>query len=387
MPAITTSVGPPFFVAEVTVFTGGGAAPSQLFFGYNDYGWNMMTLSTFAIETTGTIYASDLGYRTLPTDPQGVVSYPPVMSQAFQMDRVVPVEPGQTAASYAWGSIVLMNDDGRFNGIVASGNSDGRPAKILRGTKTWDDTRGIWLDPAYATLQPMFIGVATPWFLGADTLTIPLRDATYWIERNLQTQLYGGTGTYDGTVAMAGQPKPIARGGTTGSPIRNVTPILIDPAQLIYQYNNAPGTVVNLYEGAFAGHGYDGDTSNLYTGSTATGHYRTDNSRGLFQLGSSPVQAITVDVTGSFQVAGAISRIALIAQYLLTEDLALPPGNIDTASFAAADTACPFVGGIYFDPGTIVNGATAVSDVLTSFGAKLIPSRTGLLRCFVLRAV
>jgi hypothetical protein len=47
---------------------------------------------------------------------------------------------------------------------------------------------------------------------------------------------------------LAGKRKPKTRGGTALNPVRNVTPTLIDPTNLIYQYSDGPGTVVNLYE-------------------------------------------------------------------------------------------------------------------------------------------
>jgi hypothetical protein len=163
--------------------------------------------------------------------------------------------------------------------------------------------------------------------------------------------------------------------------------VLIDPVALIYQYNDAAGTVVNLYEGAALTITFSADTTNLYAGSTPAGQYRTDNSRGLFQLGSSPVHAITCDVTGQFPVAGVITKPGTIARYLLTEDLALPIANADTASFASADIRFPYTAGIYFHPSDAASGATAVSRVLAGFGAKLVTGRTGKLKCFVVRAL
>ncbi len=384
--AITSATGAQFFVVEITAFQGGGLPP-VIARGWNSSPHNTLAVQTYAIESDGLIVASDIGYITQATDPQGVVPYPPILTSAFQIDREVPLEPGQSAAAYAWGTIVLSNDGGRFDGIAASWNVDGRSVRILRGIKAWDDRRGMWVDPAYSSLVPVFVGVATPWFLNENTLSIPIRDATYWIERPLQTDLYGGTGTYDGTSSMIGLPRPMTRGGTTANPVRNVSPILIDPVNLIYQYSDGPGTVVNLYEGAASTILFSSDTTNLYSGTALPGHYRTDNSRALFQLGSTPVHTVTADVTGRFPIAGPITNIASIARFLLTEDLSLPPGNINLLSFVKASIIAPYTGGIYFDPNTNVDGAAAISAVLSSFGAKLIPSRIGELQCFIPQAL
>ncbi len=383
---ITNTSGAPFFVVEITAFQGGGETP-VIARGYNSAPWNSISIQTFAIESDGLILASDLGYKTLATDPQGVVPYPAVLTSAFQIDREVPLEPGQSAAAYAWGTIILANSDGRFDSIAASWNVDGRNVTILRGVKTWDDRRGIWVDPSYTSLVPVFSGVATPWFLDEASLRIPLRDATYWLERPLQTNLYGGTGTYDGTPSLAGLPRPKARGGIPFAPIRNVTPVLIDPVNLIYQYSDAPGSVINLYEGAQQTITFLADTTNLYAGAATPGHYRTDNSRALFQLGSPAIHAITVDITGSFPVAGPVNRVATLAQFLLTEDMTVPPKYVNVLSFVKAAILNDFVAGMYFDPNVNMDGVTAISAVLSSFGAKLIPSRTGQLECFVPQAL
>jgi hypothetical protein len=290
--------------------------------------------------------------------------------------------------AWQWGNIRLANDDGRFDNISATWNVDGRPVEILRGAKRWDDSRGIWTDPRYSDLVPVFGGVATPWHLDVKELRIPLRDATYWIERPVNADQFAGTGLFQGTPQLAGTPKPMARGGTALYPIRNVTPVLIDPVNLIYLYNNGAGTVVNLYEGLAETITFSADTSNLYSGTTPPGQYRTDNSRGAFQLGSIPVHAITADVTGEFPTEpGPITIAAEIVEKMFTRDMQLPIANIDLASFAAAKAAYPYIAGIYFAPNDNPDGATAASRVLSSFGAKLIITRTGELSCLVLRAI
>lgn len=115
--------------------------------------------------------------------------------------------------------------------------------------------------------------------------------------------------------------------------------------------------------------------------------YRTNNSRGLCQLGSTPVAAITCDVTGQFVTARAVSDVILLARYLLAEELLVPSANINVASFTAADTAYPYTAGIYFaSSGSPPNGVDAVSQVLHSIAAKLYPGRDGGLRVLVLRS-
>ncbi|HEY0184127.1 MAG TPA: hypothetical protein VGC09_15065 [Rhodopila sp.] len=368
-----------FYAAEITAYRPGASALT-IAYGWGTAPWGTLAQLPDVVASTGIILASDVGYRTSPADADGPVPYPPLVAEAFSIVRAVNLDPTNSAIAASWGSIQLSNVDNAFDAIAASWNNDGRPARVLCGTKTLDATRGIFLDPAYTTLTPVFAGVSTPWSLTDTQLQIPLRDATYWLENPVQTTQYLGTGTYEGTANMAGVLKPKTRGAAF-----NVTPVLIDPAHLIYQYSDAPGTVVDLYEGGAANHTFQGDTTNLYAGGTSAGNYRTDNSRGLFQLGSSPVAAITADVTGSFPVAGAITVAADIAYRLLLEDIAVPAANLDAASFAAAAAAYPYAAGVYFGSSDSPTGVQAVDRVLAGFGAKLYAGRDGKLRVFALR--
>jgi hypothetical protein len=50
---------------------------------WNSLPWDSLASSSFSPGDTATIRASDVGYRTLASDPDGVVSYPPVLIEAF----------------------------------------------------------------------------------------------------------------------------------------------------------------------------------------------------------------------------------------------------------------------------------------------------------------
>jgi hypothetical protein len=384
--AAAHNLGPPFFCIEVQTYKP-GTTTYTFSQGHGSHPHGALAELADSVEGSGVILASDLGYRTKTSDPLGLRVYPPHVDQAFAVDRRVNLDPAQSGLGAAWGTITLANANRTYDAIAAAWNSDGRQVRVLWGQKSWDYTRGIFLDPSYLALAPVFVGVATPWFLSDAALEIPLRDPSYWIERPLQTTLYLGTGTYEGPAALTGTPKPKARGGTSGNPICNVTPVLIDPTNRIYQYTDGPGTVVNLYEGGALTIVLQGNTTNLYSGSTSAGQYRTDNSRGLFQLGSVPVRTITCDVTGQFPIAGAVTTAAQIARYLLTEDLAIPASFIESGSFTTVDIARPYVSGIYFGPNDSPDGATALQRVLTSFAAQLLPTRSGQLRLVTLRAL
>lgn len=413
---IIPRVGPTFFAAEITAFR-----PGTLTFTF-DKGLGVRPAGTLsqlpdAQQGATVITASDMGYRTLSTDPGGVVVYPPILTSAFQVNRQFNLDPTKSNVGASWGTLSLSNADGRFDTIAGQWNSDNRPVSIKYGAKGFDPDRVYYTDPSYADLLPAFVGVAAPWLLTDTELQIPLRDASYFTELPLQTTIYGGTGGLEGGSPLRGKPKPKARGGTSNAPIRNISPVLVDAVNLIYQYNDGPGTVVQAYEGGDPVWTNAGDVADLYVGSTAPGEYRTCNALGLFQLGSSPVRAVTLDVTGNFPNAGVVTSAALIARYLLTEDLAVDVADVNTDSFilpipppdgvvsdaigtrpagtltqlsigmptnSARDPAIG-TAGIYYGPDDMPDGPTALDFVLSSFGGAIIPDRNGKLKLMLLR--
>lgn len=384
-----------FFCAEVTAFQAGG---STITF---EYGYATTPVLALAQLSDGPVvansitYASDLGYRTSANDGDPVV-YPPILIQEFQIDRRINLPPNAAGIAAAWGTLSLENLDNQFASLPAGYNNDGRNINILYGFKSLENyngytiagipARSILLDPAYATLQPIFTGVQSPWFLSDKSLDIPLRDITYWMQRPLQTNLYLGTGSYAGSATLASLPLPMTRGGTAGNPVRNVTPTLIDPVNLVYQYSDGPGTLVTLWEGGAVTYAFTADTANLFAGSTTAGHYRTDVSRSCFQLGSIPTGQITCDVTGAFPTAGAQSNAITIARYLLSETLQMSNAYINTASFTTQNAAYPVTSGFYYGSNDNPTGIDGVNQILFGLGAKLYAARGGQLKVMVLRS-
>ena len=373
-----------FFAMELDVYQPGTLV--QAFArGRNTHPRNTLTVLPQTPAAAATLRASDVGYRSLAADAGGVQVYPATMTQAFEVDRHVGLEPGN-ATTASFGSIRLSNLGQRFDAYTQTRNCDSRAVRLMMGSKALD-SRGIYVDPPYASLAPFFGGTAAPWVLSETELDIPLRDATYWADRPLQSTFYAGTGGLQGGADLTGRPLPVTRGGTSAYPVQNVPLVTVDAPNLIYQWTDGPGTVVTLYEGAAAVFTYDGDVANLYAGATpASGHFRTNNARGLLQMGSTPVRALTADVTGAFAAAGAQSSAVALARYVLTETMAQPASMLDLASFAAAASAYPYTAGFWIGTDA-VQGLSVVQSLLGGIGARLVPRRSGTLGVFVLRAI
>lgn len=377
--------GAPFHLAEIDLARPALAAPAT------DPGIATrprLALARYASRAaaTETLRVSDLGYRTPVGDPAGLLVYPPRLEQAFAVDRTLALAPDQPGVAYAVGSIRILNAD-RALDHLAAGSLDARAFRILAGTKGWDAARAIETDPAMASLETLFAGIPFPPRLAEGVVEIPLRDAGYWLERPLQQDVYLGTGGLDGTADMAGRPKPKLRGGSVANPVRFIAPVLVDPTRRIYQYSDAQAQIVTLYEGGLAGNiAHAGDVADLTAGSVAGGFYRTDNARGLFQLGAEPARPILLDAVGRFPSGTLASTAAEIIRRILLEDCQLAAGLVDTAAFTALDAACPWTAGCYWDGQDAVDAASALSDLLRGLGAKLVPTRAGTLRPLALRA-
>jgi hypothetical protein len=336
----------------------------------------------------GHLRASDLGYRSLPTDEPGVIVYPALLETAFEIDRRVGLDPGTASdATATFGSVRLNNLARLYDDFTLTRNSDTRLLRVQVGQKRFDRTRGIYVDPSYSDLGTLFAGYAMPWRLSEEQLEIPLRDATYLADRPIQASLYTGAGGAGGGPELTGKPIPMVRGGTPDVPVKNVPLVTVDAVNLIYQWTDAAGTVAALYEGGAAVFNYAGDVADLWSGTPpAPGYYRTNNANGRLQMGSKPVNTLTADVTGAFPVAGVKTTAASIAQYVLSETMAQPTSMIDLVSFAAVDVSYPYAAGFYVGP--VETRALDVLNLLAaSVGGRLIPARNGALQLFLVQQI
>jgi hypothetical protein len=388
------SQGPLFFVMEAEVYRPGSSPQANQ--GWGARPWGVMPPDVGVLESTDTLLASDLGYRSRAGDLGGVVAYPAVLDTAFEIDRRLALHPSSPAAAAAWGTVRLANVGRRFDSIASTRNSDGRPLRVLAGRKMRDEARGLDLDPPYASLSTLFAGVARPWFLTESTLQIPLADAMAALERPLQQAVYGGTGGRDGSADLKGRRKPRARGGTFAWPIRDVLPVWIDRANGILQVSDAPGTVVRVAEAGdqnqilpVGGGPVAAQVPDVFSATVPSGYWIwSSSSEGLFiRLGSPTSATITADVVGHFPSGAQADTAAEIARLILREDMALPASQVEEASFTAVNAALPWTAGDYWDGSQDMQAVDAVGLFAASLGAKLVPLRDGRIRLWRFRSL
>src|SRR5690348_739969 len=93
---------PVFYAVELDCYqpASGSSADAP---GYSTQPWSVMGDLTIPAASM-TIRASDTGYRT--KESGGVVNvYPPLLAQAFSIQRAMNLDPTQSAAAAAWGSL------------------------------------------------------------------------------------------------------------------------------------------------------------------------------------------------------------------------------------------------------------------------------------------
>jgi len=387
MTGILPGSGPLFLAAEIDTFlpgTGSAAAPGEA---YGVLPEGVLSLALYVAGDSATLRASDLGYVTRESDAGGLQVYPPILASGVAIDRAMDLAPDGQGAAAGWGSIRLANDAGALTALGATRNADGRVVRLRLGRKVADN----WGDPPLASTVTILSGFGAGWVVDEAELRLDLRDPTYWIERPVDRATFAGTGGLEGTAALAGKRKPYLRGGSGSDPVREVSPVLVDPVAGIYQVSDQRGTIAALYERGLAGGiVLNAIVANITAAAPPAGTYNVESSaRGLFiRLGTfPPAGVITVDAVGAFPDATAPSAAASVALEILRQDLGVPAVNLDNASFTALAAASPWPAGVYVGPEEPLDGRALVGLLLRSSAARLLPRRDGTLGATMLRAV
>lgn len=289
---------------------------------------------------TNTFRFSDRGFVSDITDTPAVTQWIPRLGQQpngaeLVTQRTVSIAPESYADGDQSGIALLLNGDGGLDDPINNNAVDARRVRILVGPPTGK----------YSDFTPVFDGVSTQWYQSSATqVRLDYADNSYLLDVPIQTNSYGGTGTYDGTTNLKGYLKPLLYGEQL-----NITPVSLDPSNLIYQVHDGTiASVFNVYDKG-VGLTYQADTTNLYAGSTTSGSYRTDISRGLFQLGAQPAGQVTADVQGDADSAlgGYVNTIGMIIVRGLLQRTRLDRTYLQLTSFASFDFDVPGIAGCY----------------------------------------
>lgn len=318
-----------------------------------------------------TLRYSMSGYRTQPGDTPASTIYDAVLIDPGSFERsLFGGNKTLGLGQINFGSIDLANANGGLDALLGYG-FDGRTVRVLRVAN---------LQAAYSTA--VVVLRATGQRLDSDAamsrLRLRLYDRRLELDDPLQSNRYGGTTTSggisghlaDGTADMKDQPKPLVYGRAL-----NVSPVTVNPFDLIYQVNDGVVSVLTVYDGrvALTLKANYATVALLQAATIPPGQYGTCFAEGLFRLGCATWFTLTADVT---QGATSADRTAsAIVQAILTKMGLTGGGNIDAGSFTAFAALCAQEQGIVIDGAQ--RASEAIGQVLVGVGGYLIASSTG----------
>lgn len=279
-----------------------------------------------------------------------------------------PVIGGRSSASI--GVLVVRHGDDGIN--LRNLNWHGRGVEVKRGDR----------DAAFGSFSTVVRGRVRSIEWDRNGFMIGLSDLASELEVPLQDALYAGTGGDEGGDDVKGRPKPRC----LGKP-RNVTPVLIDRANLIYQFSDRAAKAVDAVYDQGIPLTSEGDVATLSLADirdwpACGGRYVTDLSRGLIRLGAAPAGTPTVDAQGDMdsgtliQTAGDLVRH--VAGQVLTD-----PDDLDTASFSGVNTANAAPCSLYVSDGRPTIREVA-EQLMSSIGGYLSVGASGLLKVGVI---
>ena len=286
-----------------------------------------------------TRYLSNVGYVTGATDTPANTVYDPCIVGGVSVTETLPLDG---SASLSWGDIEIANPDG-VKDTWLDDIWSGRSVTILCGDVRWPKS----------DFMTVFSGVVEDIAArSADRLNLLLRDKSQRLNVSITETTIGGTGTNKGDLV------PLCFGE-----VHNVTPVLIDPANLIYKVHD--GAIERIIE--VRDNGYPVNFA-----------YNLAN--GTFTLSASPVGTVTASVQGS--KAGGVYRTkpgALIQHIATTYGTQpLTVSDLDTAQLAAFDAAHTQTIGLYLDGRA--NLLETLQSIAASVGAQVSFTPAGLLQ-------
>ncbi len=252
--------------------------------------------------------------------------------------------PGRTA----FGNIELLLGGGDHDAL-ASYFWDGRAVEVLMGAPDFDFTE----------FQRVVYGTADDITFDDRRLSIVFRGRADLLNVPVQETLYAGTGGLEGGDDIKGLEKPLVFGE-----VQNITPVLVDRANQIYQFHDGSAQAVTAaYDGA-AALTFGADVADITASAPAAGSYNTQLSGGYVRLGAEPAKALTLDVQGD-NTGGYVSTVADIIRRIDETYTALTSSDLDLAAFAQVnlDNSAPV--GIYITNQTV---AQVDAELIESIG-------------------
>lgn len=290
------------------------------------------------VETTR--YFSNVGYVTNNTDALSNIPYLPIVRGGVSFTESLDLN---TRASLSFGDIELSNE----NGVYDSWLNDvwvNRKIQVFIGDVKW----------RRADFRLIFDGIVDNIdSKNRNVLNIKIRDKLQRLNTSVTEEVLGGTSINEEVL------RPLTLGECF-----NVSPLLVDAANLEYQYHvGITETIIEVRDNG------------------VPVSFRSGNYTGTIRLLQNPYGTITCSVQG--EVDGVYENtVAKLVKSLATNygliDERFTDDDIDLVNFNTFDTNNQQPVGIYLDSST--NVLTAINDLADSVGAQAVMSREGKLR-------
>ena len=330
--------------------------------------------SMLAAQSVVRFRAASAGYTSRPDDDPANVFFPPRL--------LGDIEIGQSAIdgfgiggrmALTLAEFDLWDGDRSLLGIIVFGLSDGRPATIRQAVVV--DQQASHFGTPYGTADVVFSGLVRRIdHADGQRARVSLTDISERLASPLQLNRFAGTGGLEGPAALVGQPKPVCLGtvfNLSPVPLGNVN--LGDgllPTYAVHWRSVSAVSKVRIRgveQAAFSPPG--------------VGQFKGWPVSGVFQIGSTPDGAVTADVMGDASPAFVGTHAGIIRRLITSLGPGFMDAEIQTESFAFADTDMPGTAGWYRGANE-TTGAAAVDEILASCGAVLAGGRGGTVRLF-----
>lgn len=300
------------------------------------HGGRSVTLVEVSTETPR--YLSTVAYATLPTDVPANRIYTPIIASGVSFSEKLALDG---KASLGYGDIEIHNEDGRFDGWLDDVWVN-RAITVSIGDVTWPRSQFVTLfTGVVASFESSSVG----------RLNIILRDKLERLNTPVtETELGGMSENKDRLV-------PITLGE-----VHNVTPLLVDSANHIYQVNSSPTErIIEVRD-----NGVPVSVTN-------------DLPNGRFALIASPVGTITASVQGRTPYVNTVADcVKTLVKSYGTPTERFTDSDIDLTNFSSFDMVNAQPVGVYLsDRGNVLAVAQELAE---SVGGTLAMSREGKLR-------
>ena len=231
------------------------------------------------------------------------------------------------------GDIEVANGDGFYDEMIRDYIWEGRSVEVYVGGK----------DMTFADFRQIMVTKIKDITWDDDVLNIKIADDKKKFSENIQPDKYLGTGGGEGTSDMLGTYKPMAYGYCF-----NITPVLIDAANLVYQvHNGAIASVVVKFAGLIVAEDVG---------------YTVDLDTGLITLLTNPLGLVTCDVQGAAGSAGYARTTADLVRRIAEDNSDMVwPDDFDTRSFDILNKSNTNEVGVY-----VKEGDLSIKDMLDS---------------------